>query len=107
MRLRAGPGRSVVSLRQIAAVRARTGRDTGQCDVVAAKRDAVSVDDTAELRDRFMLSAAINRHLRADPLLPAALLPDDWPGSGLRHEFGRICTDFITTILTFLEVHAA
>jgi phenylacetic acid degradation operon negative regulatory protein len=74
---------------------------------MAAKRDAVSVDDAAELRDRFMLGAAINRHLRADPLLPPALLPDDWPGSGFRHEFERFYTDFITTILTFLEVHAA
>ncbi len=51
-----------------------------------------------------MLSAAINRHLRADPPLPAELLPDDWPGTGLRHEFERFYTDFITTILTFLEV---
>ncbi|HDL41524.1 MAG TPA: hypothetical protein ENG98_00750 [Actinobacteria bacterium] len=77
------------------------------CEAMASKPDAVSVDDTAELRDRFMLSAAINRHLRADPLLPPALLPDDWPGSGLRHEFGRICTDFITTILTYLETNSS
>ncbi len=76
------------------------------CDAMAAKPDAVSVDDAAELRDRFMVSAAINRHLRADPLLPAELLPDDWPGTGLRHEFGRFYTDFITTILTYLEADA-
>jgi phenylacetic acid degradation operon negative regulatory protein len=76
------------------------------CDAMASKPDAVSVDDVAELRDRFMLSAAINRHLRADPLLPPELLPDDWPGSGLRHGFERFYTDFITTILRFLEVDA-
>ncbi len=73
------------------------------CDAMASKPDAVSVDDVAELRDRFMLSAAINRHLRADPLLPTELLPDDWPGTGLRREFERFYTDFITTILTYLE----
>jgi len=72
------------------------------CDAMAAKPDAVSVGDVAELRDRFMLSAAINRHLRADPLLPAELLPKDWPGPGLRHEFERFYTDFISTILTYL-----
>ncbi len=73
---------------------------------MAAKRDAVSANDTAELRDRFMLSAAINRHLRADPLLPVELLPEDWPGAGLRHEFECFYTDFITTIVTYLEAVA-
>jgi len=32
----------------------------------------------------FELSAAVLRHLQADPLLPAELLPQGWPGDRLR-----------------------
>ena len=32
----------------------------------------------------FELSAAVLRHLQADPLLPASLLPEGWPGERLR-----------------------
>ncbi len=32
----------------------------------------------------FELSAAVLRHLQADPLLPAELLPEGWPGDRLR-----------------------
>jgi phenylacetic acid degradation operon negative regulatory protein len=35
----------------------------------------------------FILSAAVLRHLRADPLLPAELLPPRWPGGDLRAEY--------------------
>ncbi len=34
--------------------------------------------------ERFVAAAAIVRHLRADPVLPPALLPARWPGSRLR-----------------------
>jgi phenylacetic acid degradation operon negative regulatory protein len=37
-----------------------------------------------DLAPGFVLSAAVLRHLQADPLLPAALLPDGWPGQSLR-----------------------
>jgi phenylacetic acid degradation operon negative regulatory protein len=37
----------------------------------------------------FLLSAAVLRHLQADPLLPQALLPRDWPGARLRDEYDR------------------
>lgn len=37
----------------------------------------------------FMLSAAVLRHLQADPLLPVELLPDDWPGQALRQEYAE------------------
>ena len=36
------------------------------------------------LADGFVLSAAVLRHLAADPLLPPAMLPADWPGDELR-----------------------
>lgn len=34
--------------------------------------------------DRFTAFAAVVRHLLADPVLPPALLPADWPGAALR-----------------------
>jgi phenylacetic acid degradation operon negative regulatory protein len=37
----------------------------------------------------FELSAAVLRHLQADPLLPAELLPTRWPGGRLRAEYDR------------------
>lgn len=39
------------------------------------------------LADGFVLSAAVLRHLAADPLLPAALLPPRWPGDELRQTY--------------------
>jgi phenylacetic acid degradation operon negative regulatory protein len=37
----------------------------------------------------FELSAAVLRHLQADPLLPEELLPDDWPGTRLRSVYDQ------------------
>ncbi len=45
------------------------------------------LDDPAELAPGFLLSAAVLRHLQADPLLPAELLPPDWPGFSLREAY--------------------
>lgn len=39
------------------------------------------------LNYQFLLSIAVVRHLQLDPLLPAALLPDDWPGPDLRSTY--------------------
>jgi phenylacetic acid degradation operon negative regulatory protein len=36
---------------------------------------------------RFVAAAGMVRHLRADPVLPAELLPGDWPGSALRQAY--------------------
>lgn len=41
-----------------------------------------------ESSTRFVAAAEIVRHLTTDPLLPAQLLPDDWPGAQLRREYG-------------------
>jgi phenylacetic acid degradation operon negative regulatory protein len=38
-------------------------------------------------RDRLTVFATIVRHLTHDPLLPAVLLPDDWPGTALRETY--------------------
>jgi phenylacetic acid degradation operon negative regulatory protein len=43
--------------------------------------DATATDDPVL---RFTACATSGRHLLADPVLPPALLPDDWPGDELR-----------------------
>jgi phenylacetic acid degradation operon negative regulatory protein len=47
-------------------------------------RSLLERGDASVLRDGFVLSAAVLRHLLADPLLPAELVADDWPGDELR-----------------------
>ncbi len=42
------------------------------------------VGRAARPADRLTAFAAVVRHLLADPVLPPALLPDDWPGEALR-----------------------
>lgn len=45
--------------------------------------------DTTALADGFVTSAAVLRHLQADPLLPDQLLPPHWPGPALRSDYDR------------------
>jgi phenylacetic acid degradation operon negative regulatory protein len=54
---------------------------------LAATRAALDARDTDALAPGFVLSAAVLRHLAADPLLPTALLPADWPGERLRQVY--------------------
>lgn len=49
--------------------------------------DHVARADTPSAR--FTAFAAVVRHLLADPVLPPALLPDDWPGAALRAAYAR------------------
>lgn len=45
------------------------------------------LDDAGRATDmpgRFVVAAAIVRHLISDPILPPELLPEDWPGADLR-----------------------
>jgi len=42
-----------------------------------------------DLAPGFVLSAAVLRHLQADPLLPDQLLPGDWPGPELRRTYDQ------------------
>ncbi|WP_238994749.1 PaaX family transcriptional regulator C-terminal domain-containing protein [Mycolicibacterium chubuense] len=42
---------------------------------------------------RFVVAAAIVRHLLTDPVLPEALLPDDWPGGQLREAYQDFAAD--------------
>lgn len=49
-----------------------------------------ALDRAEEPADRLNVAAAMVRHIRADPVLPAALLPDggrSWPGRRLRRAY--------------------
>ena len=48
--------------------------------------EAAGVDDFAYW---FGLSVAVVRHLQLDPLLPAELIPQEWPGQDLREAYLR------------------
>lgn len=56
--------------------------------------DRLAAGDTAALAPGFVLSAAVLRHLLADPLLPDPLVPADWPGVELRAAYGRFDAAF-------------
>jgi phenylacetic acid degradation operon negative regulatory protein len=43
----------------------------------------------SEPAERLAVAAAMVRHIRADPILPAALLPPGWPGDSLRGDYDR------------------
>jgi phenylacetic acid degradation operon negative regulatory protein len=47
------------------------------------------------LHDRLTAVATIVRHLTHDPLLPAELLPPDWPGEALRATYDTFREDLI------------
>ncbi|HEX9995184.1 MAG TPA: PaaX family transcriptional regulator C-terminal domain-containing protein [Acidimicrobiales bacterium] len=56
---------------------------------MAARVGDLERGGTAALAPGFVLSAAVLRHLQADPLLPADLLPAGWPGDELRRAYDR------------------
>jgi phenylacetic acid degradation operon negative regulatory protein len=46
-------------------------------------------DEVEDLVYQFGLSVAVVRHLQLDPLLPAELIPQEWPGQDLRSAYRR------------------
>jgi phenylacetic acid degradation operon negative regulatory protein len=52
--------------------------------------DEVATDETiATFTYLFALSVTVVRHLQLDPLLPAQLVPQEWPGHALRSIYRR------------------
>ncbi len=47
----------------------------------------------ADVPERFVAAAGIVRHLLTDPVLPAELLPDDWPGAALREAYTNFAAE--------------
>ncbi len=54
-----------------------------------ARRLLRAMDGSCSPAERFIISAAVVRHLRTDPLLPDELLPSDWPGDNLRESYNK------------------
>jgi phenylacetic acid degradation operon negative regulatory protein len=52
-----------------------------------ARRLERALDRADGLAEGFLVSAAVLRHLLADPLLPPELLPAGWPGAELRARY--------------------
>lgn len=61
--------------------------------------------DPRGLADGFVLSADVLRHLQADPLLPAELLPADWPGGALRDDYDRYDAAYRAVLRTWMREH--
>ena len=55
-----------------------------RAEALSVEMDRLAPTEAAHLAPGFELSAAVLRHLQADPLLPAELLPPGWPGPALR-----------------------
>ena len=55
---------------------------------LVAALEARPTRDPDDLAPGFELSAAVLRHLQADPLLPVGLVPERWPASSLRTTYG-------------------
>jgi phenylacetic acid degradation operon negative regulatory protein len=49
----------------------------------------------ADIPGRFVVAAAMVRHLLTDPMLPAELLPGDWPGPRLRTAYHDFATELL------------
>ncbi|HWJ96738.1 MAG TPA: PaaX family transcriptional regulator C-terminal domain-containing protein [Acidimicrobiales bacterium] len=75
-------------------------------DELAPLQERLDHDDATALAEGFVVSAAVLRHLQADPLLPAALLPDHWPGTRLRSREDRFDHTFKAVLRTWLLARA-
>jgi len=67
-------------------------------DEMRALLRPLDAGDTGALADGFVTSAAVLRHLQADPLLPDALLPARWPGAALRSDYDRYDAAYRSTL---------
>jgi phenylacetic acid degradation operon negative regulatory protein len=72
-----------------------------------ARELAAALDEAADLPSTFILAAAVLRHFLADPLLPAELLPPDWPGDRLRSRYEQFDKGFRTVLTAHLGVDLA
>lgn len=51
------------------------------------------LDRGSDIPGRFVVAAAMVRHLLTDPVLPDELLPDDWPGPALRQAYTNFAAE--------------
>jgi phenylacetic acid degradation operon negative regulatory protein len=67
---------------------------------------ALTPDRPEALAPGFELSAAVLRHLQADPLLPGILLPSDWPGERLRATYDEWDARYRSTLRDWSRLDA-
>jgi phenylacetic acid degradation operon negative regulatory protein len=65
--------------------------------------NALEADDAKALAEGFVCSAGVLRLLQHDPLLPPALLPPSWPGTGLRRDYDRFDTAYRGALRTWFR----
>jgi len=90
----ARPGDPLVMARRLWDLPAWSGRARRLLGGLAA----LAPDGPEALAPGFELSAAVLRHLQADPLLPVELLPADWPGAELRATYDKWDARYRTTL---------
>lgn len=74
-----------------------SGIATRLVQAMADELETEAIDEhelQATLTHHFALSIAVVRHLQVDPLLPASLLPKDWPTANLRGTYRRFDAAF-------------
>ncbi len=74
-------------------------------DEITALTPPLEGGDHAALAPGFVASAAVLRQLQADPLLPAALLPDGWPGDRLRRTYDRFDRAYRAVLRDWFDAH--
>lgn len=73
---------------------------------MAETTSPLEAGDDASLAAAFLLSAAVLRHLVADPLLPGGLFSGDWPGTDLRTEYDAYDAAFLSALRDWSSRHA-
>lgn len=62
----------------------------------AAGRELLAgMAEAVDTPGRFVVAAAMVRHLLTDPVLPDALLPADWPGADLRSAYNDFAAELV------------
>lgn len=84
---------------------ARTARRA--VDRLAMATEALGDDPERAIATAFVAGAVALRHVRADPLLPDALLPDHWPGGDLRDAYAAYEARFHTVARDWFRAQAS
>lgn len=72
-------------------------------DRITQLTPALEANDLTVLAEGFVLSAAVLRHLQADPLLPTELLDPTWPGPRLRQAYDRYDSAYRTVLRSWFD----
>lgn len=68
-----------------------------------ARRLHEAVERSSGLVDGFLVTAEVLHHLRADPVLPPALLPEDWPGPALRERYAEFSVGYAQLLREYAD----